>query len=55
MEAFRTAYVYVRNVFAGELSETEEGYRFVYDREYLQDEKASGISLTMPLSEEEYA
>lgn len=54
MEAFRTAFVYVRNVFAGELSETEEGYRFVYDREYLQNEKASGISLTMPLSEGEY-
>ena len=27
-EVFRTAYVYVRNVFAGTLCETEDGYSF---------------------------
>ena len=31
MDAFRTAYIYVRNIFAGELCETDEGYSFSYD------------------------
>lgn len=29
MEAFRTAFVYVRNIFAGTLAETDSGYRKV--------------------------
>ena len=51
MDAFRTAYVYVRNVFAGTLHETDEGYSFSYDEQYLNGETASGVSLTLPLSE----
>ena len=47
MEAFRTAFVYVRNVFAGILAETDSGYSFSYDKDYLK-------SLTLPLSEEPY-
>lgn len=31
MPARRTARVYVRNTFAGLLSETDEGYSFVYE------------------------
>ena len=31
MDAFRKAYVYVRNVYAGVLSETDAGYTFAYD------------------------
>ncbi len=31
MNVFRTAYVYVRNNFAGFLCETDEGYTFLYD------------------------
>ena len=31
MTVFRTAYVYVRNMFAGTLKETDEGYTFRYD------------------------
>ena len=54
MDAFRTAYVYVRNVFAGELCETDEGYSFSYDEQYLDSENASAVSLTMPLSSTEY-
>ena len=30
MSVFRTAYVYVRGVFAGTLSETDKGYSFAY-------------------------
>ena len=33
---YRAAYVYLRNVFAGILLETDFGYSFVYDIEYLQ-------------------
>lgn len=51
---YRTAYVYVRNHFAGLLCETDEGYSFTYDREYLQSDSASAVSLTLPLTEETY-
>lgn len=54
MDAFRTAYIYVRNVFAGELCETDEGYSFFYDEQYLSSENASAVSLTLPLSEAGY-
>lgn len=54
MGAFRSAYVYVRNVFAGVLSETDSGYRFTYDKNYLKSENASAVSLTLPLREEPY-
>ena len=53
-DAYRTAYVYVRNVFAGELSETDFGYSFIYDSEYLQMENATAVSLTLPLRKNEY-
>ena len=54
MDAFRTAYVYIRNTFAGELCETDEGYSFSYDEQYLNSETASAVSLTLPLSEKTY-
>ncbi len=54
MDTFRTAYVYVRNVFAGKLCETDEGYSFTYDLQYLNSETASAVSLTLPLSEKPY-
>ncbi len=54
MDAFRVAYVYVRNHFAGTLSETDEGYCFSYDPAYLQSPHPSPVSLTLPLTEESY-
>lgn len=51
---FRTAYVYIRSEFAGILCETDEGYTFSYDEEYLERENASAVSLTMPLSKDMY-
>lgn len=54
MDAFRTAYVYIRNIFAGKLCETDEGYSFSYDEQYLNSEAASAVSLTMPLSDKTY-
>ncbi len=54
MSVFRTAYVYVRNNFAGILAETDEGYSFQYDNDYLQSGNASAVSLTLPLQSEVY-
>jgi serine/threonine-protein kinase HipA len=54
MDSFRKAYVYVRNVFAGTLYETDEGYSFLYDEDYLKSDTASAVSLTLPISNEEY-
>lgn len=54
MDAFRIAYVYVRNVYAGKLRETDEGYSFSYDEQYLNYENASAVSLTLPLSKSTY-
>ena len=54
MEEYRTAYIYVRNIFAGTLKETDEGYSFVYDADYLEREDASSVSLTLPMRKEEY-
>ena len=55
MTILRTAYVYVRNVFAGQLCETDEGYTFTYDSSYLAGKNASAVSLTLPLSDEVYS
>ena len=54
MEAFRTAFVYVRNIFAGTLAETDFGYSFSYDDDYLKSDNATAVSLTLPLSDEPY-
>lgn len=51
---YRTADIYVRNRFAGQLQETEEGYEFNYSEEYLSSESPSPVSLTMPLRNEPY-
>ena len=45
---FRTAFVYVRDSFAGTLRETDEGYVFQYDAAYLADPNAPPVSLTLP-------
>ena len=54
MSAYRKASVYARDRFAGFLSETDSGYRFAYDAEYLTLSDAQAISLTLPLREAPY-
>lgn len=54
MNAYRTAYVYVRDTFAGILKETDSGYSFIYDNEYLSSENSTAISLTLPMKKDEY-
>ena len=47
----RQALVYWKSFKAGVLSESDEGYSFVYDKEYLRLDAAQPISLTLPLQE----
>ena len=54
MEAYRTAYVYVRDTFAGTLKETDAGYSFEYDTDYLAKENSTAVSLTLPMKKEAY-
>ena len=54
MDAYRTAYVYVRDTFAGTLKETDSGYSFLYDSDYLESENPSAVSLTLPMQKQEY-
>lgn len=55
MNVLRSAKVFVRDSFAGILSETDEGYQFEYDKSYLFSEGASAVSLTLPLSDKPYS
>lgn len=52
--SYRTAYIYVRNRFAGILKETDSGYSFTYDADYLKSENPTAVSLTLPLQTKEY-
>ena len=45
----RRGKVFFKDAFAGIMSETEDGYRFQYDEEYLSGAGNQPISLTMPL------
>ena len=53
-DAYRTASVYVRNEYAGLISETEDGYSFCYDSEYLNKANALPVSITLPLRDSAY-
>ena len=50
----RAGRVFIQNRFGGRITETDQGYTFVYDPEYLKDESAKPVSLTMPLRGESY-
>lgn len=46
--------VYFKDLFAGVISEDENGFSFKYDAEYLRLGNARPISLTLPLREAPY-
>lgn len=46
--------MYLKDVFAGIISETDDGYSFQYDEYYLNTPGNNPISLTMPLRKEPY-
>lgn len=50
----RKAQVFYHNILAGTIWETEEGYTFRYDENYLKNEKSEPVSLTLPLQKESY-
>ncbi|MFA6592434.1 MAG: HipA N-terminal domain-containing protein [Bacteroidales bacterium] len=50
----RQARILNHDIFAGILTEDENGYSFKYDPEYLNSENAEAISLTLPLSDKTY-
>lgn len=52
MGAFRKAFVYIRNYFVGVLEETDQGYSFSYDPDYIKSENPVPVSLTLPIQNE---
>lgn len=46
--------VYFKEMLAGIVAETDEGYEFSYQTEYLENENAKPVSLTLPLSNGKY-
>ena len=46
--------VYIKDVFCGIITESEEGYTFEYDKAYLNMDGATALSPTMLLSDETY-
>ena len=53
-EVYRQAAVYVREIYAGIIRETEDGYQFSYAPSYLRLAEARPVSLTLPLKEDVY-
>lgn len=52
--SYRKGNVFFKDIFAGIIAETEDGYRFVYDDNYLTSEAALPISVTLPLRSEPF-
>lgn len=50
---YRQAGVYVQDEFAGIVRETDGGYEFCYDADYVSSSSAA-VSLTLPLTDEPY-
>lgn len=50
----RAGKIFVQNIYAGIIRETDSGYEFGYDVDYLDNEKALPVSLTLPLRPEPY-
>ena len=50
----RSGTVYYRDRAAGKLSETNDGYEFVYNSDYLADAMVPAVSLTLPKRAEPY-
>ena len=51
----RKAKVYMHNELAGFLTESEDGFSFKYDVNYLNGSLAKSVSLTLPLQDKPFA
>lgn len=52
--SYRSADIFVHETKAGVLKETETGYQFQYDPDYLSMKHPEPVSLTLPLQDEPY-
>jgi|TARA_R100000005_G_C4996573_1_gene203403 serine/threonine-protein kinase HipA len=52
--SYRKADIYIYETKAGLLEETDTGYRFTYEADYLAGSNIEPVSLTLPLQEEPY-
>ena len=50
----RAALIYYKDRLAGKLTESDDGYVFRYDDEYLASSDVDPVSLTLPLSAKPY-
>lgn len=50
----RSGKVFYKNIFAGTIQETDDGYSFLYDKDYKENPNSEPISLTMPLAKDKY-
>ncbi len=50
----RRAEIYYKDILAGVLEENEDGYRFSYAKDYLENKSAEPVSLTLPLTPKPY-
>lgn len=50
----KQAKVFLKDMFAGILTEDDMGYEFRYEPDYLKSENALPVSLTLPLTEKPY-
>lgn len=50
----RKGKVYYEDQFCGIIEETETGYRFTYNTEYINNQDSKAISKTLPLSQSAY-
>ena len=50
----RSGNVFMKNMFCGVVSETDNGYQFTYTNAYLKNETAQAVSITLPLREKAY-
>lgn len=45
-KAYRKGFIFVQGNFAGTIKETDKGYEFTYDMEYLESANPLPVSLT---------
>ena len=46
--------IYYRDMLSGYITETDDGYEFAYNPDYLDNKNAVPVSLTLPLSNKKY-
>lgn len=54
LKEMKKAKVFMKNEWAGVLTEDENGYHFQYEKSYIDNSEAEAISLTLPITNETY-